>query len=89
MAKIRLTVADHEAAHSQFLKAVNPELTKQGLGRLRSRIKGDGAFTRRVSHRLYAKFVAEGGKVGDWQAWVKYLLENLPAIIAALMAIFA
>lgn len=86
--KVRLTVADHEAAHTQFLKALNPKLTEQGLGRLRSKLKGDGALTRRVSRRFYAKFVADGGKVGDWQAFLKYLLENLPAIIAALMAIF-
>lgn len=89
MAKRKIEIAEYESAHKQFLKAINPELTKQGLGRLRSKVRGDGAFSRKVSKKFYAKFLAEGGKALDWQAFAKWLLENLPAIIAALMAIFA
>lgn len=87
--KAKITAAEHDAAHKTFMATVGAELPGRGLARLRTAIRKDGAFTRRVCRRYYAKYLDEGGKAGDWKEFAQWLLENLPAIIAALMAIFA
>lgn len=88
MARRKIEIAEYESAHKHFVKTIAGELPQRGLKKLLAKVRGDGAFSRRVSKRLYGQYLAAGGEAGDWQAWIKYLLENLPAIIAALMAIF-
>lgn len=46
-------------------------------------------FQRKVAKLMYSRFLRSGGAAGDWPAFLQWLLENLPAIIQAIMAIFA
>ena len=89
MAKRKIAAAEYDAAHKQFMAMLAAELPSRGLKRLLAKARGEGAFARRISRRFYGQYLAAGGKAGDWQAFAKWLLENLPAIIAALMVIFA
>lgn len=42
-----------------------------------------------VAKRQYAKYLADGGDPSNWQAFLDWLVKNLPTIIAMIMALFA
>jgi hypothetical protein len=80
--KPSVSAADVSQAHKMLLKSV------AGTGRLASKLRGDREFGRRLAERQYRKFLAEGGKAGDWMAFLDWLMENLPKIIALIMTLF-
>lgn len=88
MAK-KLSAADAAQAHQTFMATLAKELPSRGLSKLNNRVKRDGAFARRQSARQYQRYLADGGKAGDWKAFAEWLIKNLPTIIALLMTIFA
>lgn len=54
----------------------------------RFRQKNNGPLRQRMTKRFYPRYLAEGGKPRDWEAFWKYLLENLPKLIAMLVSLF-
>lgn len=85
MAKqVKISAADIAQAAATLDKALN------GTGKLKSRFKEkrNGKFRERLAEKQYRKFLAGGGKAGDWQSFLDWLIENLPKIIAMIMALF-
>jgi hypothetical protein len=74
--------------HKKFTEFLAGELPPRGLKRALSRFRGEGVRGKRMAKKWYGKFLDGGGKEGDWQSFFKFLLENLPAIIAMIMALF-
>ena len=85
---IKITAAMADEAHKQFMAFVKGELPKLGLNKAHSRLRGNGPFARRLSKRMYKKFLDDGGTVGDWTSFLTWLKENLPQIIALTMSLF-
>lgn len=42
-----------------------------------------------VAKRQFAKYTKDGGDASNWQAFLDWLVKNLPTIIAMIMALFA
>lgn len=89
MAKKRITASVYAQAHKAFAATLTPQMAGGATGKAWGKFRGNGPIARWVSARQYDKYLAAGGTAGDWKEFAKWLLENLPAIIAAIMAIFA
>lgn len=88
MAKTKVTADEYDEAHDQFMALMKTELPARGLGRLNTRLRGDGLIARRMSKRWYNKYLEDGGKSGDWKSFLTWLLENLPKILAIILPLF-
>jgi hypothetical protein len=88
MAK-KIAASELKQAHATFMKAVGGTFTAMEQGGVFGRFKREGIIGRRLSQRYYERYLSAGGEAGNWQEFAKWLLENLPAIIAAIMALFA
>lgn len=42
-----------------------------------------------VQQALYGRFLASGGKPGDWQSFLQWLIEHGPEIVAFIQALIA
>jgi hypothetical protein len=88
MAKVKITAAEAEEAHKHFMATMKAELPARGLAKANTRLRREGPFAKRLSKKWYGRFLEAGGRAGDWKAFAEWLLENLPKIIAMIMALF-
>ena len=56
---------------------------------LRKRLDADDDLRRRARQRIFRRYVREGGDPTSLQAFLDWLLKNLPAIIAIIASLFA
>lgn len=82
MAKVLVSKSDVSQALACVDKAIS------GTGKLKAGFRQSGLFRREFAEQQYRKYLKAGGKPGDWESFLKWLIENLPAIIAALMVLF-
>ena len=90
--KIRVTAAMAAEAEPYFSAVVAAKLNAIGAKAGAKRFKADGPLRQRQSRRAYQRYLDDGGKVGDWQSFMEWLLEHadeIIAFIAKLIALFA
>lgn len=76
------TAAQIDSAEAYTTMAAAEVLEGRGLLFTGRRFARNGRARRKLAEQLYAKFVNEGGKVGDWQSFLYWLLEHGDEIIA-------
>jgi hypothetical protein len=78
-----LTVARQE-------EALRAALGRNAKGRKAlAHLEKESRLLRLIAKRQFAKYIKAGGDGGNWQAFLDWLVKNLPAIIAMIMALFA
>lgn len=83
MRRNQITVADQ-------VEALNAALSKNAKGRKAGDKLADHPHVQAfVAKRQFKKFVDAGGDSTNWQAFLDWLVKNLPAIIAMIMTLFA
>ena len=77
-----ITIGQQSAA---LIEALNKTAKGRKAGAV---LESHSGMATRIAKRQFARYLKAGGDGADWQAFLKWLIENLPAIIAAIMALF-
>lgn len=92
MAKRKITAAEFAAAESTVEAAAISRLNRIGASKGVKKFRNHGTARKRTTRRFYQDFVDDGGKVGDFQSFLAWLLEHgdeLIAFISKIIALFA
>lgn len=94
MAKKKINVTDAMAAEAEpyVTAAVASKMNRMGARGGLKRFRDNERARQRTSKRAYQRFLDDGGKVGDFQSFMAWLIEHADEIIAfisKLIALFA
>lgn len=82
--KLTISTQEYAEAHEHFVEAIRKSEGTKAAASFRER----GERGKRQSKRQYRRFREQGGKAGDWPAFLEFLKANWSTILSLLLSLF-